>query len=117
MSTFNTQALQVAVIGAGLIGQAWTLVFARAGCQVRMWDGDLAALARARGLVQELAQALQDNQLVDDAQRLMTCVRTCDTLEQALDGVDYVQENLTREAGTQARDLCPHRTLWHRLAP
>lgn len=94
MSTSNKQALQVAVVGAGLIGQAWALVFARAGCQVRLWDGDLGALARARELVQELAQALQDNQLVDDADALMACVRTCDSLPQALDGVDYVQENL-----------------------
>jgi len=94
MSTSNKQALRVAVIGVGLIGQAWALVFARAGCQVQLWDGDLAALARARGLVHELAQALQDNQLVDDAQQLMACISSCDTLQQALDGVDYVQENL-----------------------
>jgi L-gulonate 3-dehydrogenase len=94
MSTSNTQALQVAVIGSGLIGQAWALVFARAGCQVRLWDGDLAALARAHTLVHELAVALQENQLVDDAEQLMACIRTCDTLSAALDGVDYVQENL-----------------------
>jgi 3-hydroxyacyl-CoA dehydrogenase len=94
MSTSKKQVLQVAVIGSGLIGQAWALVFARAGCQVRLWDGDLMALARARELVHELAQALQDNQLVDDAGTLMSCVRTCDTLQEALEGVDYVQENL-----------------------
>lgn len=28
----------IAVIGCGLIGQAWTVVFARAGCDVRVWD-------------------------------------------------------------------------------
>ena len=39
---------EVAVVGSGLIGQAWALVFARAGCQVRMWDGDVAALQRAK---------------------------------------------------------------------
>lgn len=84
----------VAVIGAGLIGQAWALVFARAGCEVRMWDGDLTALQRARVMVAELAEELQLSGLVDDAARLMLNIRTCDELLDALDEVDYVQESL-----------------------
>ena len=55
---------QVAVVGAGLIGRAWAMVFARAGVPVRLWDkmpgvaeGALALIAerladlRAAGLV------------------------------------------------------------------
>ena len=30
--------VQVAVIGAGLIGRAWSIVFARAGFNVALWD-------------------------------------------------------------------------------
>ena len=33
-----------AVAGAGLIGRAWAIVFARAGARVRLWDGSPAAL-------------------------------------------------------------------------
>ena len=29
---------RVAVVGAGLIGRAWAIVFARAGCSVALWD-------------------------------------------------------------------------------
>ena len=29
---------QIAIIGAGLIGRAWAMVFARAGHSVRIWD-------------------------------------------------------------------------------
>ena len=29
---------QVAIVGAGLIGRAWTIVFARAGFDVALWD-------------------------------------------------------------------------------
>ena len=29
---------QVAVVGAGLIGRAWSIVFARAGFDVALWD-------------------------------------------------------------------------------
>lgn len=84
----------VAVVGTGLIGQAWTLVFARAGCAVRMWDGDAAALLRARELVAELAAELQRSGLVDDAAALLGRVQTCEALADALAGVDYVQESL-----------------------
>ena len=34
--------LQVAVVGVGLIGRAWTITFARAGRHVRLWDPDVA---------------------------------------------------------------------------
>ena len=29
---------RIAVVGAGLIGRAWAMVFARAGCSVALWD-------------------------------------------------------------------------------
>ena len=39
----------IAIVGAGLIGRDWAIVFARAGCQVRILrpgPQDLRALAR-----------------------------------------------------------------------
>jgi 3-hydroxyacyl-CoA dehydrogenase len=83
----------IAVIGAGLIGQAWALVFARAGCDVRMWDVDPAALQKAKVMVGQLARELQQCGLVDDAASLVAHVITYDALKDALHGVDYVQEN------------------------
>ena len=35
-----------AIIGAGLIGRGWSMVFARAGWQVRLYDLSGAALPR-----------------------------------------------------------------------
>ena len=37
-----------AMIGAGLIGRSWAMVFARAGWQVRLYDSDAAQLDAAR---------------------------------------------------------------------
>jgi len=31
---------RVAIIGAGLIGRAWAIVFARAGCDVTLYDAN-----------------------------------------------------------------------------
>jgi L-gulonate 3-dehydrogenase len=89
---------EVAVIGAGLIGQAWALVFARGGCPVRLWDGDAAALERAVGMVATLARELQASGLIgEDAAALVHRIRAVPELATALDGVEYVQENLPEQ--------------------
>ena len=37
---------KIAIIGAGLIGRAWAMVFARAGHPVKLWDADAAGACR-----------------------------------------------------------------------
>lgn len=84
----------VAIVGAGLIGQAWALVFARAGCKVQMWDGNLSALQQAHEMVSNLANDLQRSGLVNDAQELISHISIHDELKDALTNVTYVQESL-----------------------
>ena len=78
---------EIAVIGAGLIGRAWTVVFARAGCNVRLWDLDAGVRATAP---QTLAEACA---LSGDDPSALDRVRVCATMEEALEGVEWVQEN------------------------
>lgn len=85
---------KIAVIGAGLIGQAWAIVFARGGCDVQVWDGDPEALARAVPLIAQQVRQLEEKQLLTDAASVIGRVHAAGSLEGALDGVDYVQENL-----------------------
>ncbi|XUO85233.1 3-hydroxyacyl-CoA dehydrogenase NAD-binding domain-containing protein [Halomonas sp. KM007] len=56
---------QVAVIGAGLIGRGWAIVFARAGVTVRLHDVDEQQLTLAKGLVMASLFDLQDAGLID----------------------------------------------------
>lgn len=86
--------MRVAVIGAGLIGQAWAMVFASGGKAVRLWDGDASALANAISLIRGQLEELQEQGLVDDADAAAERIVACASLEDALDGVAYVQENL-----------------------
>lgn len=86
--------MKIAVIGAGLIGQAWAIVFARGGCEVQLWDGDQDALARAMGLIAGQMQQLESKGLLVGASAAMARIQATATLKQALTGVDYVQENL-----------------------
>ncbi|MDQ8031309.1 3-hydroxyacyl-CoA dehydrogenase [Bordetella genomosp. 1] len=83
----------VAIIGCGLIGQGWAIVFARAGWQVRLHDPDADARAEAPRLVRQQLDALERHGLLDDAAAVARRVEVADTLADALAGVDYVQEN------------------------
>ncbi len=89
-----TTPARVAVIGSGLIGQAWALVFARGGCEVRLWDGDAAALEGAVDMVASLAAELRTAGLLDDVPALVARIQPVADLAAALEGVDHVQENL-----------------------
>lgn len=91
--------MRIAVIGAGLIGQAWAIVFARGGCEVCLWDADPAAQTQAVKLIEQLAVTLQTRGLIADASAIVSRIATADSLEDALANVDYVQENLPEKIG------------------
>lgn len=77
----------VAIVGAGLIGRSWAVVFARAGMTVRLWDPDDTVRA---GLTDAIRAMLAAGDISSDAIRN---VSVHDTLADAVRGVDYVQEN------------------------
>src|SRR5262249_4025114 len=56
----------VAIIGTGLIGRSWAIVFAAAGWQVRLTDASAGALEAAPGLIAEGLADLAGHGLVDD---------------------------------------------------
>ncbi|HET9045569.1 MAG TPA: 3-hydroxyacyl-CoA dehydrogenase, partial [Casimicrobiaceae bacterium] len=87
-----------AIVGAGLIGRAWAMVFARAGWRVRLYDHLPQQLEAAR---EHLAASLADQQtasLVDDACLVASRVSMFERMEEAVDGVAWVQENLPEQA-------------------
>ena len=55
----------VAIIGSGLIGRAWALVFARAGWQVKMYDISAELLAGLSEKLQEESQILVRHKLAE----------------------------------------------------
>lgn len=86
--------MKIAVVGSGLIGQAWAIVFARGGHEVKLWDGDPNAVASALTLIAGQVADLKAAGLIDHPQALLERIRGAQTLEDVLDGAQYVQENL-----------------------
>ena len=86
--------MNIAVVGSGLIGQAWAIVFARGGHTVKMWDGDPKAIGNALTLIASQVADLKAAGLIDDPKALIARISGCRTLEEVLAGAGYVQENL-----------------------
>lgn len=86
--------LNVAVVGVGLIGRAWTITFARAGRQVRLWDPDTGACGRAKDFIATVLDDLAHNDLLAGRKPVdvLALITPCATLEEALDGAGWVQE-------------------------
>jgi 3-hydroxyacyl-CoA dehydrogenase len=83
----------VAVVGAGLIGRAWAIVFARAGVPVRLYDAAPAALDAADTRIAEALHDLERFGLIKDPDAVRRRVVTERELKSALDGATYVQES------------------------
>ena len=86
---------RVALVGAGLVGSSWSLVFARAGLEVSIHDPDPATAAKVIDFVEAALERLASRGLVSDADRkaIPSRLRIASSLEEALDGADYVQES------------------------
>ena len=82
-----------AMIGAGLIGRSWAMVFARAGWRVRLYDSVPAQLDAARGHIEAGLTEQQTYGLAHDAAAAAARVTYVANLDDALTGVDWVQEN------------------------
>jgi 3-hydroxyacyl-CoA dehydrogenase len=84
---------RIALVGAGLIGQAWAIVFGRAGHQVLLYDAEPAMLEQARRNISARLEDLASLGLVADAEAALGRVGYAATLGEALASADYVQES------------------------
>ncbi|MEJ0017096.1 MAG: 3-hydroxyacyl-CoA dehydrogenase [Acetobacteraceae bacterium] len=85
---------QVAVIGAGLIGRAWSIVFARAGFDVALWDPFPQQVQAAAAFIGERLPELYEAGLLKEPPATVAArIRAPATLADAVDGAEHVQEN------------------------
>jgi L-gulonate 3-dehydrogenase len=85
----------VAVVGAGLIGRAWAIVFARAGHPVRLHDVDTGTLAASLAYIEARLHELAGFGLIDETPAVVLSRISCTAvLADALRDVVLVQENV-----------------------
>lgn len=90
----DEQHAKIAIVGAGLIGRAWAIVFARAGHPVTVYDGEATVLAAAPDLIRRSLEDLQACGLLADASEIARRIRPAAELRDALAGAAHVQESI-----------------------
>ena len=105
---------KVAIIGSGLIGRAWAMVFARAGHPVKLYDAAPGAADKALSLIEEGLRELHEAGLVTESPALVSKrVSAAVSLADAVKDADYVQENtsenleIKREVYRQMDEAAP----------
>lgn len=84
----------VAVIGAGLIGRAWSIVFARAGFNVALWDQFPQQTTVALGFIADRLPELRAAGLLADApETVLARITPMQSLWEAVRNAEYIQEN------------------------
>lgn len=84
---------RIAVVGAGLIGRAWAMVFARAGCSVALWDKMPGVAEAAMEPIRARLADLRAAGLVEEAPDAIAArIEPVAGLEACLAGAAHVQE-------------------------
>lgn len=86
---------RIAVIGCGVVGSSWSLVFARAGFEVAVYDQSAAAIDATLSFVKSALTDLAAQGLggQDAPEQVFARLKPTTRLEDALSGVDYAQES------------------------
>jgi L-gulonate 3-dehydrogenase len=103
MSNFTDTALNTAIIGTGFIGRAWAISFARAGCNVRLWDQADGAAANTIDYIAGVLDDLSANDLLNGQTPATVLARISPALllEDALSEATHIQENTPEDLATK----------------
>jgi L-gulonate 3-dehydrogenase len=93
---------RVALVGTGLVGASWAVVFARAGIDVAACDADGAQLERALRFIDEALASLDAAGLLrEPIASIRRRVTPSIDLATSLAGADYVQESVAESLETK----------------
>jgi 3-hydroxyacyl-CoA dehydrogenase len=86
---------RIGIVGAGLIGRSWSIVFARAGYEVAIHDDAPQALERCLDTLQDNLRELAEEGLLSEPQeRVLQRITPVRTLQEAVQDAILVQENV-----------------------
>ncbi len=94
---------KVAIVGAGLIGRAWALSFARAGTEVALTDANAGQVEAALAFIDGALEELAGFDLLDGAApaAVRQRIHGVADLGEALAGASHVQENTPEDLDTK----------------
>ncbi|MBV8377864.1 MAG: 3-hydroxyacyl-CoA dehydrogenase [Verrucomicrobia bacterium] len=104
----------IAVIGTGLVGSGWGIVFAKAGHPVRLFDSMPGASERALEVIGDRLAGLAEQGLVNSPEAIFRNVSVALSLEEVVEKAAYVQESVLEEVEAKSKLV---QALEHCLPP
>ncbi|MEE1555905.1 MAG: 3-hydroxyacyl-CoA dehydrogenase NAD-binding domain-containing protein, partial [Alphaproteobacteria bacterium] len=92
----------IGIVGAGLVGGGWSIVFARAGEQVRVYDAAPTIRDEFKAVVGRQLDDLKSYDLVDDPAAILARIQVCGCLEDVIKGACFVQESVLEQTEVKA---------------
>lgn len=86
--------MHIGIVGAGLVGTGWSIVFARGGERVKLYDASETARSRVRDDIAGRLVDLKAFGLIDDADAIMARIEVCGDMGDVIGGAKYVQESV-----------------------
>lgn len=97
---------RIAIVGTGLVGSGWAIVFARAGHPVALYDVVPGAAGRASGIIAERLEDLEAvGLLTESAEVVHARVEVAPSVAAALEGAVYVQESVPERVDAKTEAL------------
>lgn len=84
---------KIAIVGSGLVGGGWAIVFARAGFDVVLYDHAEDGFATAKATIGKRLQDLASAGLIGSADEVEQRITSIASLGAAVEGATYVQES------------------------
>lgn len=96
-------ASKIAIVGTGLVGRAWSIVFARAGCETVLFDPIDGVAANALQLIRQSLPDLQGADLLggQSTDDVLSKLSVAESIADALDGCAHVQESAPERVDTK----------------
>lgn len=85
---------KIGIVGCGLVGSGWAIVFARAGMSVKLYDQNSEVSENALTWISDRLNDMKDVGLLDDPERVLARVSRTETLDDAVADADYIQESV-----------------------
>ena len=80
--------MNTVIVGSGLIGRSWAMVFARGGHAVALWDQEPAQVERALSHIAATLPQMAEEGLIDDPRGVGARISAAATLAEALSLID-----------------------------
>ena len=90
--------MKATILGSGLIGRSWAMVFARGGHDVALWDQDQEQVEKALTHIARTLPEMEDAGLIQNAAVVGKRILAAGSLADAVGDADFIQENIVERA-------------------